>query len=186
MIKIKIFILFITSCVIFFNYGCCLKGLISSDYYNTKSDTIIVDLNTINDTKIVIYDTAYIFIMLSYDTFNDMMLKRIEYHDYGLKFLQKKLIVLATEKDTINIKDVVNDTKSSISDWEGIYKIEYIIAKMLEKGEAKVIIKTTGEEIKKILIVNYVEMTGYWSGIGLRRFYLTDGTLFFEVGDWIR
>ena len=144
-----------------------------------KRDTVRVDLKAIEDTKIAIYETDTVCISVSYTLFNICLQNFHQKYSHILEdaILQKNLTKLFSKKDAINIQQSINDKKLQ-------RRYFYRLAELLERGEANIVNKKTGEITKLILIVHFEDYYGPLAAIGGRLFYLPDGTLFYNVIDW--
>jgi hypothetical protein len=162
--------------------GCGVKKvrvMASEQYPIDRSDTILVDLQEIKDTKAVVYHTETARITVSYSHLIENLADFINKNNVGDDIiLSEKLHAMASEKDSINIAELTEEPRL-------IARFQYRLADMLEKGEAIVYQIKTGAAVKRILVEHFEYMPHKLAGRGGRRFYLPDRTLFFEVIDWI-
>ena len=164
------------------NTGCGTKQdniVVSENYPFDRSDTSVVNLQEIEDAKVAIFDTGPVKITLSYSLLMRNLQDFIDKNNVGDDILLlEKLRTMARETDSINIKDICEETTL-------IDRFQYRLADILEKGAATVYQNDTQEAVNTIIVEHFEYMAHKLAGRGGRRFYLPDRTLFFEIIDWI-
>jgi len=167
-------------CTAFINCGAKDKDIVPSAQYPVdKSDTVIVALEEITDTKVVVYNTEHASIVLSYSRFMENLREFIaQYNVADDIVLSKKMEILMSAVDSANIAEFEQEGKL-------IERFKYRLADMLENGAAAIYQKESGMREKSILVEHFEFMAHKTAGRGGRRFYLPDRTLFLEVLDWI-
>ena len=161
---------------------CDSKGnetALSEQYPVDKSDTVVVELQEIKDTKVVVYETEQVSIVIGYPHFMENLQVFIDQNNVSDDILlSEKVLAMASAADSVNIAEFEGESKL-------IERFHYRLADMLEKGTAAVYPKESDVPTKSILVEHFVFMAHKTAGRGGGRFYLPDHTLFLEVIDWI-
>jgi len=167
-------------CTAFINCGAKDKDIVPSAQYPVdKSDTVIVVLEEITDTKAVVYNTEHASIVLSYSRFMENLRGFIaQYNVADDIVLSEKMEILMSAADSVNIAEFEQESRL-------IERFHYRLADMLEKGTVAVYPKGSGIPAKSILVEHFEFIVHKTAGRGGRRFYLPDHTFFLEVLDWI-
>jgi hypothetical protein len=148
-------------------------------YPMDRSDTVSVELKDIKDVQVVIYHTEPATVIVSYSHLIEDLQHFIDQYDVADDIrLLEKLRAMASETDSVNITDLAEEARL-------VERFQYRLADMLQRGDAIVHQKNTGERVSSILVENFKFMEHKMAGRGGRRFYLPDRTLFLEVIDWI-
>ena len=152
---------------------------LDAQYPIDKSDTIVVELQEITDTKIVVYETEQVSVVLGYSGFvADLQAFIDRYNVPDDILLSDKLLNIASAADSINITAL--EVESGL-----IERFHYRLADILEKGAAAVYPKGSETPVKSIFVEHFEFIAHKMAGRGGRRFYLPDRTLFLEVLDWM-
>ena len=163
-------------------YGCGAKDsstIKASQFPVNESDTVKVDLQEINDEKIVLYIGEQGKIIVGYHVLMESLDKFIKANDLtDDKSLKKELFLLAEKSDTVNVEKIIQDYKLR-------ERLDFRFAELLEKGEAIVYDIRNNEMLNYIMIEHFVFALHKLAGRGGRRFLLPDGTVFLEVIDWM-
>lgn len=175
-----LFTIIVICCLAF--TGCGSKDketVLSAQYPVDKSDTVVVELQKITDTRMVVYETEQVRIVLGYSHFMENLQAFIdEYNVSNDILLSEKIRTMASAVDSANIAEFEQEGKL-------IERFKYRLADMLENGAAAIYQKESGMREKSILVEHFEFMAHKTAGRGGRRFYLPDRTLFLEVLDWI-
>jgi hypothetical protein len=175
-----LFTIIVICCLAFTECGSKNKEtVLSAQYPVDKGDTVVVELQEITDTRVVVYETEQVSIVLGYSHFMENLQAFIDQNDVSDDILlSEKVLTMASVADSVNIAEFEAESRL-------IERFHYRLADMLEKGAAAVYPKESDVPAKSILVEHFVFMAHKTAGRGGRRFYLSDHTFFLEVLDWI-
>lgn len=181
--KVTLSLLFVIIVICFLAFAECgsknKETVLSAQYPVGKSDTVVVDLQEIMDTRVVVYETEQARIVLGYSHFMENLQAFIDQNNVSDDILlSERVRTMASAADSVNIAELEAESRL-------IKRFHYRLADMLEKGAAAVNPKGSGVPAKSILVEHFEFIVHKTAGRGGRRFYLPDRTLFLEVLDWI-